>query len=336
MDVIFSNTPLNYCIDYIKERYPYGVVGVIGVDDNAINALRKTHVIDSGKELKEEARFVLVNGDVDSLRAYKRQSAHRECVVLGELPYYELFSSKFINGKQITVIKTPKLVVFDSEKVDKQFELMALEIVFKLVFALSDRLLLQGRTKKDTLAKELHKCLKETLIGDVDTETVVRILAPSVSLLERIGYSEFMDYFALVSGEGNREIGTPYNLYSIFLAILLTIQFTKCKISDILITSDVVRVRALIEKLGLEFPPPKQGMDNLEFLKQCNRDLLFDIETLANLREWFVSGYGKRSAPLQKILNDFLIATALSPTHGLIGELALSGFIEGVIDEIKN
>ena len=64
--------------------------------------------------------------------------------------------------------------------------------------------------------------------------------------------------------------------------------------------------------------------------------MLFDMETLANLREWFVSGYGKRHASLQKILNNFLVATALSPTHGLLGELALSGFIEGVIDETKN
>ena len=336
MDVIFSGNPINYCIDYIREHYPYGVVGVIGVDEETVSMLAKTHIVDDGSVLKEEARFVLINGDVDSLRAYKEQSAGRKCVVIGELPNYELFSGKFINGKQITNVKTPKLVVFNSELVDKRFELTVFEIVFKLVFMLSDRLLLQGRTRRDILAKELHKYLREALTGEVDVETVTCILAPAVSLVESIGYSEFMDYFSLVSGKEARETGSAESLYSIFLAILLTIQFTKCKISDILITSDVVRVRALIEKLGFDFPPPKQGVNDLDILKKCNQDLLFDVETLAKLREWFVSGYGKRYAPLQKILNDFLVATALSPTHGLIGELALSGFIEGVINETKD
>ncbi len=331
-EVFFCCAVEQYVATLLKEKYPFGIVGVWGGSAEFLAMLKKQQtpyieVADAGLTLPTSARYVVAFGGVDNILHAKAHAKERIVVLCPNILNFSILANINIIDNKIEHIGYPNYTILSQDMLDIYISDM-LQVATELYVSSLD--IMAGAVDIERGVTQVLKASSTFIIGTSNGEQeVVNLIRKAMELWDSGAISPIM-LASLIrhNTQGVREEA------GIIFSIYLLAQFTKYQISGILYGADRVRIRKLFaltahnctETNGVLYAP------NYSILQRFlpSGDLLWGMKEACG---WHKGCINSIQSSCKQTIDNLLLATELTETTGALSYFASVGLLEGVRNE---
>lgn len=327
MEILFTPTPVEQLIGYVREHYPYCDVCLIGNAPTLFCALEKggNRVIKGPAKNLESVRFAVAVGGEEEIDVVKNTGLPYAVIADGAtlslLQDFSVYDFQKIENRYPNIVLIKKNE--DGKRLRAEVEILRLAVRVECLNLLGS----VERTDKTKRAKETLWKIREYEEKLHTDEEWFCFIADCVSAL---GGLEFVSYLF-----NALEIWHPQNLfyakyYSLFSLLYLTRLFTKIDFCVILPRVDLCRVRMLAEAQGVKVPI-NHGVSPPSFLPALPQESLLTERELMESVGAFRFCVGNERIDYDALLLSVVTSVALRPKKELVGRFVDMGYFDALI-----
>ena len=328
MELVLTKKALEYAVDYIKSRYPYCEVGMVGRFDELKYALEKggNKVSDLASKEPDGARVVVAVGGDEEIDEAKSKGL--PYVVLTRGVPLSAFQEFGIYNFQKVEYGYPNLVIFDNSQDEFLFQaevrILLLSIYLECLSTLGSGLKGERQKRAKNLMEEMRKECDEFRTQ----EELLEFARESIEALGGLTLLAFLNKALSLYHPTN----TVYaKFYAVFSLLYLTRRFTNIDFWVILPYMDEVRVRMLAEAQGID--PPRSGRRSVEvayLLSLVEKYIPTEEELVAHLNAFRVEA-GVERVDLDAILSALIMGATFCPKKEMVKDIVESGYLDALI-----
>ncbi len=328
MDIIFTPTPVEQLLCYIREKYPYCDVCLIGDAPTLSYALEKggNRVVFGDGSLLESVRIVVAVGGEKEVELARQLGL--PYAVLADGIFLSLLQDFYVYDFQKIENRYPNIAFIkkneDGRKLRAELEILRLALSVECLNLLGSAI----RTDKVKKGKETLSRLAEYEKDFHTDEEWFYFMADCIKGLGGLEYVSFLF--------GALERWHPENLfyakyYSLFSLLYLIRLFTKIDFCVILPRVDLCRVRMLAESQGITLPK-NHNVQASSFIPVLRAEDLWTEKELVESLGVFRFCVGEGRVDYDALLTSVILSVAVRPKKEMVGYFVDMGYVDALLN----